>query len=134
MKNEYNLAILEGYKDEKLYSERSQLYGLEPIGKGTAFVESIGSYICRLAYSHNIQVSRLMQEVIYPKLLSQEYLKKQYYKTISGSSTIGIGKIAIEVVSALELLTKRNDLTELTLLNWSAILNIKLISLKKMVF
>ncbi|WHY97353.1 TniQ family protein [Peribacillus simplex] len=131
MNNEYNLVVLEGFKEEKLYSERSQLYGLNPIGKGTAFVESIGSYICRLAYSHNIKLSRLMQEVIYPNLLSQNYLKKQYYKVISGSSANGIGKIAIEVVNALELLTKRDDLTELTLLNWSAILNIKLISLKK---
>ncbi|MDA1874427.1 TniQ family protein [Bacillus cereus group sp. BY112LC] len=114
------------------YSERSRLYALQPEGKGSPFVESISSYLCRIAESHNIKVSTLFFDILYPLLPSYSYLKNlKGKKLIRGSSLLGIGKTAIEIVSALEKLTKRDDLQALTLLNWSAILNLKLISQSK---
>jgi len=39
---------------------RSLLYSLEPIGVGTAFVESLSSYVARLAEAHSISVGDLV--------------------------------------------------------------------------
>ncbi|MED2762089.1 TniQ family protein [Bacillus thuringiensis] len=126
------LMEFSAYKQTIDYSERSLLYALQPEGKGTPFVESISSYLCRIAESHNIKVSTLFFEILYPLLPSYSYLKNvKGKKLIKGSSLLGIGKTAIEIVRVLEKLTKRKDLHTLTLLNWSAILNLKLISKSK---
>jgi hypothetical protein len=42
-----------------LLPARSQLYSLEPIGAGTAFVESLTGYVARLAEVHSLKVEIL---------------------------------------------------------------------------
>ncbi len=45
---------------------RSTLYALVPIGMGTPLVESLTSYITRLAEAHSVFSGLLMQKVIVP--------------------------------------------------------------------
>jgi len=44
----------------------SRLYALEPMGIGTAQVESLTSYLGRLAVAHRVSMSKLMMEEIAP--------------------------------------------------------------------
>ena len=50
---------------------RSQLYSLEPIGVGTALVESLTGYVARLAEAHSVSVGdlvgRVLSDLTYPK-------------------------------------------------------------------
>ncbi len=47
---------------------RSVLYNIEPIGKGTSYIESLSSYIKRLAYVHYVTPGSLLHKVIVPKI------------------------------------------------------------------
>ncbi|MBJ8046538.1 TniQ family protein [Bacillus cereus group sp. N18] len=128
MKIEYSHKNLLSIKANS-FSKRSLLYSIEPLGKGTPFVESLTSYICRLAYNHNIFVSVLINEMIAPNLSSHSYLKGG--NLISGSSLLSNGRTAINIIDTLEKLTMRGDLSALTLLNWSSILKTRFINPKK---
>jgi hypothetical protein len=123
MKSEQQFEPLELY-DLKLPSipQRSRLYSLEPIGIGTSLVESLTSYIARLAENH----------CLFPKdLISQALLSislKKYKSTnlfslrnFTGSFN-GIGIVASDLVQLLQLLTSRNELTLLTFLSCSSVL------------
>ena len=121
MKNSFDIIIVEDRHDLDLYSKRSQLYGLEPMEKGTAYVECLTSYISRLAHAHNISLTNLMLGTIYPCIM--ETSKRNSFKTEEGKYINGIGKVAQRYVNILEELTNKSDLNQLTLMNWSAILN-----------
>lgn len=114
--------------DENAY-KCSNLYGLEPLGKSTPYVESLTSYICRLAYKHNIHVVTLINDIIIPNSLENTYLKKG--NLTSTSSFLNNGKTVINIINTLEILTERQDLYSLTLLNWSSILQVGFINEKK---
>lgn len=43
---------------------RSRLYSLEPIGIGTALVESLSGYVARLAEAHSVSVGDLVGRVL----------------------------------------------------------------------
>ncbi len=47
---------------------RSRLYRLEPIGIGTPYVESLTSYIVRLAEEHHISLKLLVVQEVLPFL------------------------------------------------------------------
>src|SRR5437016_3807059 len=47
---------------------RSRLYNLTPRGLNSPLVESLTSYICRLAYEHHVEVGTLIQFSIAPVL------------------------------------------------------------------
>lgn len=102
---------------------RTELYNLEPIGIGTPYVESISSYISRLAIAHNVSVSYLLKDVLIPYLKKGHIIKelsfgvtKGTYLYINENSTV-----TMEYVNALELLTGRRDIINLTMLNWKGI-------------
>lgn len=126
-------------KEKVPYSERSVLYGLEPIGKGTPFVESVGSYICRLAYHHNVDVATFLSQIVIPSLPKHSSIENSHsipkshliYSISKSHLILGNGKTAIDIVSALEMLTQRNDLIELTFLNWKSIVRVAIINKKK---
>ncbi|WP_410986722.1 TniQ family protein [Bacillus paranthracis] len=122
-----SITVFEESQYEELFPKRSEFYGLEPMGKGTAYSECLTSYMCRLAYSHNIKVSTLIKSKIYPNLnISPSVTKKhesKIKKLIDGKYVNGIGVTTREYIRVLETLTQRNDLNGLTMLNWSAILN-----------
>ncbi|MBD1897924.1 helix-turn-helix domain-containing protein [Coleofasciculus sp. FACHB-129] len=106
--------------------KRSHLYHLPPVGVGTPFVESLTSYIARLAESHSVLPSVLISKEITP------YLKKVFAKRLSSRrlralfdrarALNGTGEIAMDFVQALETLTLRSDLCFLTLHSCASIL------------
>ncbi|NYS75202.1 TniQ family protein [Bacillus sp. BH32] len=104
MRNEYQVNI-------------SSLYSIEPMGIGTPYVESLTSYIARLAYEHSVLPGTIIRKLI-PNVLSIDYLKMKYKK--GGTSNYveklcGINSISLDLVQALEKLTNRNDIIFMTL-------------------
>ncbi len=105
--------------------QRSRFYPLHPIGIGTAYVESLISYTCRLTAAHSISFGSFYEYLIVPSL-NKRYLmspsKVGPATTLIGSfrermrSINGIGKMAREWIELLEALTLRNDLRFLSLI------------------
>lgn len=101
------------------YSQRSQLYNLHPIGVEGAYIESLTSYLIRLSEAHQVYPSSLISDVIAP-ILNKEFL---IYSTARGGNRFydgaktmnGFGSNALDMVGALEKLTKVQQLDILTL-------------------
>ncbi len=106
--------------------KRSRLYHLAPVGVGTPFVESLTSYIARLAESHCLLSGVLISKLIAP------LVKKAYFQASANmglralfnraSALNGTGSMALDFVQALEALTLRSELRFLTLLICSEII------------
>jgi hypothetical protein len=103
---------------------RSRLYPLEPIGMGTPQVESLSSYLARLAEGHSVLLSKLVRREILP-CFGRPHLRgnitafwMNYARAMNGLS-----RWAKDLVQVLEELTKQPDLHLLTLLPWSEVLN-----------
>ena len=99
---------------------RSQLYNLAPLGLNSFLVESLTSYICRLAYEHHLEVGTLIQYSIAP-VLGKRYISDDKSRSVSSflryaSPINGNGIMASDWVGALEALTLRTDLAHLALL------------------
>ncbi|WP_308441695.1 TniQ family protein [Reticulibacter mediterranei] len=99
---------------------RSCLYSLAPLGLGSPFVESLTSYICRLAYEHHIHTGTMLQHIVAP-LISKHYIAGDQSRNISSflryaTPINGNGVMASDWVNILALLTARNDLSQLTML------------------
>lgn len=110
----------------------SRLYHLEPIGIGTPFVESLTSFIIRLAAAHSVTTAALCTGEI------ARHIGKSYLWTNRRSLHFdrcerlnGVREIATELVRAVENLCKRNDLRFLTMLPWSDVLSEQLIHRRK---
>jgi len=107
-----------------LLPPRSRLYALEPIGVGTPLVESLSSYVVRLADSHAVSVGDLVgRELsrVAPKPLTScgRFMKENrasshgfYARTCAIS---GFGKSSKRWIEALERATLRTTLRFLTL-------------------
>jgi hypothetical protein len=99
----------------------SRLYGLEPTALGTPMVESLTSYIIRVASAHCVTVGALVANEIAP-LIDKPYLTN---KTSSGMSTQftssarainGVGITSADWVNAMQSLTLRQEVRFLTML------------------
>jgi TniQ len=108
----------------------SRLYFLEPIGVGSPFVESLTSYITRLAEAHSISIRALIADEISPlwKQIATSHkghLDRHYLKTFLRVSMVLNGSTAktSDMVQALEQLTLRQDLRFLTMLTWRNVLS-----------
>jgi AraC-like DNA-binding protein len=102
---------------------RSRLFHLEPIGLGTPYVESLTSYINRLARLHFVQPRKLITQEVLPLLRISSSAKadidpkeSQSIATLNGM-TPQVG----EWVRALAQLTLREGLQFLSMLTWSNI-------------
>jgi hypothetical protein len=103
----------------------SRLYSLEPVGSATAECESLTGYIARLAEAHSIYPRVLVTFEMGPMLgLSPDHhlaastaFSSIYSRDIRQLN--GTRMTARTAVQALEVLTKRSDLTSLTWLNWA---------------
>jgi hypothetical protein len=103
---------------------QSRLYALEPIGVGTPFVESLSSYVVRLANAHAVSVGDLVgreRSRVAPKPLTSfgQFMKQNradshgfHARTCSIS---GFGKTSERWIVALERATLRTTLRFLTL-------------------
>ena len=105
---------------------RSRLYHLEPRGMGTPYVESLTSYMARLAQTHSVSVRSLIVGALTP-ILKRKYLGYGGSDNVSlnafwkehSRALIGTGKLAQDFARALEIITLCKDLTALTLVPWA---------------
>src|SRR5258708_37001473 len=93
--------------------QRSQLYSLTPQGLHSPLVESLTSYICRLASEHQVQVGALIQRIIAP-VIGKAYIANGQSRNISSflryaGPINGNGVMASDWVEALKSLTFRNE-------------------------
>lgn len=102
---------------------RSRLFHLEPIGLGTPYVESLTSYINRLARLHFVQLRKLITQEVLPLLRISSSSKADIDPKESQSiATLnGITPQVGEWVRALAQLTLREGLQFLSMLTWSNI-------------
>ncbi len=103
---------------------RSRLYSLEPVGLGTAQVESLTSYISRLAEAHRVSTGKLVMHEILP-LFGRSYLPGNMtpFWQRQARALNGTGTWACDFLQVMETLTLRSDLQFLTWLPWSNILS-----------
>jgi len=104
---------------------RSQLYALEPIGAGTALVESLSSYVARLAEAHSVSVGDLVGRVLSKVPTPQGAIVMRESKAchvgrhgfrVCSYAVNGVTDRVTKWVHALETATSRRDLRYLTLL------------------
>ncbi len=108
----------------------SRLYHLEPVGMGTTLVESLTSYVARLAQAHHVYTRALVTDEILPSL-KQSHLHQNgipmydHMTTFWKRSAIlnGTSPTTSCWVDALEHLTRRHDLRFLTMLPWAQALS-----------
>jgi transcriptional regulator with XRE-family HTH domain len=106
---------------------RSRLYALEPIGVGTPGVESLTSYLARLAEAHRVPLRRLLIAEILP-LLGRPHLLGPENRGLSAfwqretRALNGTRTLARDLVRAVERLTRRPDPRFLTWLPWAEVL------------
>ncbi len=105
---------------------RSRLFHLEPRVDKYG-VESLTSYIGRLARKHFISMSCMIHDVLIP-LLDKTYLSSIRHgggtKFLAQSGSLnGIGDGATTLVQTIQKLTCRSDLTSLTLLPFQHLIN-----------
>lgn len=120
---------LEFYKQEL---ERSRLYSITPKGIGTYRVESLHSYLLRLANYHQVSVWKLLEKEasdLFTKEFLKDYVKKRQTNHVHYIN--GCSEITEDYLNVLEILTKRDDLINLTLLNGRGVFSTKRNILKK---
>lgn len=108
--------------------QRSHLYPLKPLLLGTAFTESLTSYITRLAATHQIPTGILLAQELAPKInrykgpnpdsLSQIFFHIFFNQTGAWNGT---GTMALEPLLVLQKLTQQPTLKYLTLIPWSKV-------------
>jgi hypothetical protein len=105
---------------------RSRLYCLKPIEIGSSKVESLTSYIMRLADAHSITPYMLIHKEIVP-LLNRSYLNRNGILVgpfgSASAALNGISPTASLLVQVLEQLTRRTDLRFLTMLTFAEVLS-----------
>lgn len=116
---------------------RSRLYRLEPIGIGTPYVESLTSYIARLAEAHCVTPKSLIMEEIMP-IQSHTGQRVNYYSRLSklwdnnAISLNGVTSAARQWVERLQALTTCENLRFLTMLTWANVIGLnKLLRYRK---
>jgi hypothetical protein len=109
-----------------LLRKPSRLFHLEPIGLNTGYVESLTSYVARLALAHSVPLGTLLAIEVKPMLKDsrdENPLNSHSMGTLYGQTSVkalnGTQTGARQLVKALEVLTLRHDLQFLTLLPWA---------------
>lgn len=95
---------------------RSTLHALPPTGTGTSQVESLLSYLCRLAVSHSVSLSSLSRRIA---TMAGHVFSEKYDWHLA--SINGIGEAAHNWSAALSALTGVRQLDRLTLLPWRGV-------------
>jgi len=101
------------------FPARSRLYSLRPLHLGTGQVESLTSYMIRLAQAHCVRPGDLISTEMSCFLNaggSKSYLHSMSRRT---EALNGLGEMTSNFLHALEAFTLRDDLVSLTLLPWS---------------
>lgn len=123
-------TVCDLWEEEQLvFPPHSRLYHLRPAGVGTPRVESLTSYVTRLAEAHSIHLRALVTDEVLP-LLHRSHLYQdgrpvydhltRFWK--QSAMLNGIGTTTSDWVQALQRLTLRRDLRFLTMLPWANVL------------
>ena len=100
---------------------RSRLYYLEPIGIGTPYIESLTSYVARLAKAHCLSPKLLLERGI-NSFNTQSSKRNNLFGIRQYSGEInGRGETASKLVNLLEKVTFKENLRFSTLLSWTEI-------------
>lgn len=107
---------------------RSYFYHLEPLATGSPQVESLTSYLMRLAEAHNVTVGVLLNQELLPKVRAafsrRTYRLKTEVTFVYASHTLnGVAQCAHDWVSVLEELTGIRPLQGLTMIAWSEVIS-----------
>lgn len=105
----------------------SALAPLRPLGIGTPFVESLSSYLMRLAITHSISTGALVRYILatHVDVLSRDTPRRDAvssYLRVAFSMN-GSGRMAQQWVDALSALTLRSDLFGLSVLAWAQVMH-----------
>jgi TniQ len=108
---------------------RSHLYHLPPVGLGSAAVESLTSYVARLAEAHDISIGTLVTREVLPKV--REEFRRHEYKIPAIKSTFlydahtlnGVAQRSQDWVVVLEQLTGVCGLGYLTMGTWRQVIS-----------
>jgi hypothetical protein len=76
---------------------RSKLYCLVPLGMGTVEIESLTSYIQRLAWAYRVTPRVLVAEVVLPHLSNRSYPAPGHLGSFSRTRSMsinGVGEVA----------------------------------------
>ncbi len=92
------------------------LFSLQPSGLWSPHVESLSSYVCRLAEAHSVGVATLCRHIVIPEIGIDDRGKGVRYLSSSGHLVNGIGKVAHDWLRALSILTRSESLRGTTLL------------------
>ncbi|MCC8438564.1 TniQ family protein [Brevibacillus sp. M2.1A] len=115
------------YEDEMLnllqeISPRSILYNLPPIGIGSIHVESLTSYVSRLSTAHCVTTGVFFTKIIFP-YLSKESFPRDGFTPQRSCTFNNFHQSSKELVSALTDLTTIDNLSYLTLIDFSCFLS-----------
>ena len=109
---------------------RTYLYHLEPIGVGTPLVESLTSYIGRLAAAHAVSMGILSTKEFWPRVAKVQGTGQHHGNTASYSTFLydahilnGIGRCTERWVPMVEALTGQPNLHLLTALTWKQVIS-----------
>ena len=107
--------------------ERTYLYYVQPIGLGSAYVESLTGYIARLAEGHNVSTGTLLTRELLPSIRMESrqgiYAARAYSTAVYELRVLnGVGECSRNWIQLLQRLTGISSLESLTLLTWSRII------------
>src|SRR6266567_53812 len=116
--------------DHAPFPARSELYYLKPAGLGTSFIESLSSYIARLAGRHCLTTRSLIIQKFFTSLEKPYLSEQKRHDSITAfwkdASTLnGANILTAEWVQVTEKLTLYPDLHLLTMLPWADVLSPK---------
>lgn len=102
---------------------RSRLYSLVPEDIETLWIESLTSYINRLAWTYRVEPRILVAQEIMPHLGRTYHFQSSYsllgaYCRSEAMSINGTGETALDWATTLTQLTTRENLRDLTLSSW----------------
>lgn len=109
----------------------SQLYHLDPIGVGTPMVESLTSYVSRLAEAHSVHLYVLVRKLVLPLLNWPSFYKDEHVNHGRLNGFLGQHSVSLngltpsvrDFVQALEQVTMRRHLHLLTMLPYKEVLS-----------
>lgn len=114
--------IFKKYRSLKLQctpERSSKLYSITPIGLSNSLVESLTSYISRLALAHCVYPGILMERVV-KSVVDKKYSSANIQKIYKSTGVInGTGVMGLDIVNALEKFTLQECLSSLTLASFS---------------
>ena len=119
--NTQELTVYETWDDiEAIQMPHSRLYSLEPLGIGTTQVESLASYLSRLAFAHQVSVSKLILHEIIPAFRRPK--TKTPFFGPDNCRLLRVNGFSKELIWILQRLTGRLDLPYLTILPWAEVM------------